>query len=108
MDMLEAQREKIWYNLTVSKIYLFLRTPKKKKLQKKINRLRYTVRYQIRKATKELRLRTIRRFQPDLMRLYIEGERFKTFNLQNSSEPVRHQRPGRIRSRGHLSDKYKI
>ena len=78
---------------------------KKNFLKKKINRLRYAVRYQIRKATKELRLRTIRRFQPDLMRLYIEGERFKNLNLQKSTDPIRHGRPGRMRSRGRLNDK---
>ena len=38
-------------------------------IQEEIYRLRHAIRYQIRKATKDLRLRTIQKFQPDLMKV---------------------------------------
>jgi hypothetical protein len=84
MEKLEIRRNRIWTTMT-----------------EEIYRLRHAIRYQIRKATKDLRLRTIQKFQPDLMKLFISGEKFK--NQPESSKAPTHSRAGHL-LRGRLTE----
>jgi len=71
--------------------------------ERALNRLRQNVRFQIRKATRDLRIRLLKKFEPELHKLYITGK--GTHVKAPEKQIPRGYKIGRIRSPGRLRDR---
>merc|ERR1719378_1656592 len=83
--MIESRRDKIMSNF-----------------EHALNKLRRDVRYNIRRATRDLRIQLLKKFEPELHKLYITG---KGHPNAKRTRPKEAFRIGRIRSPGRLRDR---